>query len=355
MSKKTLTQVLSILVFLVPYILFTPEIVLAGPQSTTYELKEYGFGAGGTTGTDSTNYSLFGLIGEVEYGQLSSTNYSVNSGLTYTIISNVPAAPSFTNPSNNYDRLKFIIDNGGNPTDAKFAIGISTNDFVTTNYIQDDNTVGASLGSEDWQTYTNWGGASGEYVTGLTPGTTYKIKVKAKQGNYTETPWSATASVATTQPSLTFGVDAHSITFDNLYGGNTWTDSSKSTVLTTSTNAYNGYTVYAHVTQPLTLGATTIPNYASTNASPSTWAGYGFGYNTSDTDLSGGTANRFSGSKYAGFITTVTGDPVADHAAPVTTEITSEQFTISYRVTTQDTQKAGTYTTTAIYVVIPNY
>lgn len=332
-----------------------PTKILAGPESTTYELKEYGFGAGGAVGAESTSYSLFGMVGETEYGQLSSTNYSVNSGLTYTIISNVPAAPTFTNPSNNYDRLKFVIDNGSNPTDAKFAIGISTDNFVTTNYIQDDNTVGSTLGSEDWQTYANWGSATGEYVTGLTPGTTYKIKVKAKQGNFTETPWSATATVATTQPSLTFGVDSHSITFDSLYGGNSWTDSSKSTVLTTSTNAYNGYTVYAHVTQALTSGVTTIPNYASSNASPSTWAGYGFGYNTSDTDLTGGTANRFSGSKYAGFTTTSTGDPVADHAAPVTTEISNEQFTISYKVATQDIQKAGTYSTTALYVVIPNY
>ncbi|KXK07716.1 MAG: hypothetical protein UZ21_OP11001000938 [Microgenomates bacterium OLB22] len=337
------------------FTLSIPRPVVAGPQSTTYELKEYGFSGGGTTGVDSTSYSLFGLVGETEYGQLQSTNYSANTGLTFTIIAHVPAAPSFTNPSNNYDRLKFVIDNGGNPTDAKFAIGISSDDFVTTRYIQDDNTVGASLGSEDWQTYTNWGGASGEYVTGLTPGTTYKIKVKAKQGNFTETPWSATASVATVQPSLTFGVSADSITFDNLYGGNSWTDSSKSTVLTTSTNAYNGYTIYAHVTQALTFGATTIPNYAGTNASPTTWSGYGFGYNTSDTDLTGGTANRFSGSKYAGFITTATGDPVADHAGPVTTEISNEQFTISYRVTTQETQKAGTYNTTALYVVIPNY
>lgn len=356
MKRLSVSKLLTIIaVYLTSIVFVVPQFVFAGPQSTTYELKEYGFGSGGVTGSESTSYSLFGLLGETEYGQLSSTNYSANTGLTFTIISHVPAAPTFTNPSNNYDRLKFVIDNGGNPTDTTFAIAISTDDFVTTSYIQDDNTVGATLGSEDWQTYTNWGGASGEYVTGLLPGTTYKIKVKARQGNYTETPYSATASVATVQPSLTFGIDSASITFDNLYSGNSWTDTSKSTVLTTSTNAYNGYSIYAHVTQALTNGATTIPNYGSTNASPSTWSGYGFGYNTSDTDLAGGTANRFGGSKYAGFTTSTSGDPVADHTGPVTTEISSEQFTLSYKVVTQDIQKAGTYSTTVLYVVIPSY
>ncbi len=329
--------------------------VYAGPESTTYELKEFGFGGGGTVGAESTSYSVFGLLGEVEFGQLSSTNYSANTGLTFTIVSNVPAAPTFTNPSNNYDRLKFVVDSGGNPTDTKFAIAISTDDFVTTLYIQDDNTIGATLGSEDWQTYANWGSATGEYVTGLLAGTTYKIKVKARQGNFTETPYSSTASVATVQPSLTFGLDSHSITFDNLYSGNSWTDSAKSNVITTSTNAYNGYSVYARVTQALTNGATTIPNYASSNASPSTWSGYGFGYNTSDSDLAGGTANRFSGSKYAGFTTATTGDPVADNPGPVLSEISNEQFTLSYKVVTQDTQKAGAYTTTVLYTVIPSY
>lgn len=329
--------------------------VHAGPESTTYELKEYGFGAGGTSGTDSSNYSLFGTAGEIDAGQLSSTNYTANGGLIFTIITNVPAVPSFTNPSNNYDRLEFIIASGSNPTDANFAIAISSDDFVTTEYIQDDDTVGPALGSEDWQTYANWGSASGEYVTGLTPGTTYKIKVKAKQGNYTETQYSATASVATAQPSLTFGIDSASVTFSSLYSGNSWTDASKTTVLNTSTNAYNGYSIYAHETQALTNGAATIPDYASSNASPSTWSGYGFGYNTSDTSLAGGTANRFSGSKYAGFTTSSSGDPVADHTGPVTTEISSEQFTLSYKVVTQETQKAGAYATTVLYSVIPSY
>lgn len=330
-------------------------LVYAGPTSTTYELKEYGFGAGGTTGSDSTSYTIFGTVGDVGTGQLSSTNYTTNNGLIYTIITNVPAAPTFTNPSNNYDRLKFVIDNASNPTDTTFAIAISSDNFVTTYYIQDDDTVGVSLGSEDWQTYANWGSASGEYVTGLTPGTTYKIKVKARQGNFTETQYSATASVATAQPSLTFGIDSAAITFDNLYSGNSWTDTTKSTVLTTSTNAYNGYSIYAHETQALTYGASTIPDYGSSNASPSTWSGYGFGYNTSDTSLAGGTANRFSGNKYAGFTTSASGDPVADHTGPVTTEITSEQFTMSYKIVTQETQKAGTYATTVLYTVIPSY
>lgn len=343
---------------LVTAYLILPTIALAGPQSTTYEIKDYTFGGGGTSeaGADSTNYTLFGTAGEIDNGALDSTSYTLGGGLTYTLKADVPAAPTFTNPSQNYDRLKFIIDEGGNPSDATYAIAISTDNFSSdTRYIQNDNTIGASLGSEDWQSYANWGGATGEYVTGLLQNTTYYIKVKAERGNFTESQYSATSSVTTSTPSLTFGLDAASLTFNNLDSGNSYTDSSKTTVLTTSTNAYNGYIVYGRATQALTFGSNNIAHYGSPNSAPTTWSGTGFGYTTSDTDLSGGTANRFSGSKYAGFTNSAPGDPVADHTGPVLTAISGEQFTLSYRVTTDSTKPAGTYTSTIIYVVVPEY
>ena len=337
-----------------------PPLAEAGPQSTTYELKEYTFGAGGTSqaGADSSTYTLFGTAGELEYDKLTSSTYALGGGLIFTLKANVPPAPSFTNPSQNYDRLKFIIDNGGNPSDATFAIAISTDNFAAdTRYIQNDNTIGATLGSEDWQTYANWGGASGEYVTGLAAGTTYYIKVKAEQGNFTESEYGSVANAATSLPSLTFGIDSATLNFTSLNPGNSYTDSSKSTILTTSTNAYNGYIVYGRVTQALTFSTFNIANYASPNSAPSTWSGTGFGYTTDDASLTGGAGNRFTngGPKYAGFTTSAPGDPVADHAGPVLTAISSENFTISYRVTADQETEAGVYTTTVLYVVVPEY
>ena len=350
---------IKLIINIILLIIFCTPIAYAGPQSTSYEIKEYGFGAGGTGEggvTGASNYTIFGTAGETEFGQQSSTNYNVNGGLTYTLQASVSAAPTFTNPSSNYDRLKFTLNSAVGAADTKYAIAISSDNFVSdTRYIQNDNTVGTVLGSEDWQTQPQWGGTSGAYVTGLLSNTTYYIKVKAKQGNFTESQWSAASSATTSNPSLTFGLDSYTLTFANLGSGNSYTDSSKTTVLTTSTNAYNGYTVYARVTQPLTSGSNTIANYSSPNSSPTTWSGTGFGYTTDDTTLAGGTAARFSGSKYAGFTTSYPGDPVADHAGPVLTSISSEVFNIGYRVTADSTTTAGSYTTTVLYTVVPEY
>lgn len=332
--------------------------VLAGPQSDNFELVEYGFGSGSVASASSDNYSLFGTVGEVSGGQANSLNYGVNDGLIFTMQANLPPAPTFTNPGDTYDRLHFAINTGSNPADTRFAIAISTDDFATdTRFIQNDNTIGDTLGSEDWQTYTEWGSGSGEYVTGLLQNTTYTVKVKAEQGNFTETDWGPTASVATSVPSLTFGVDSHTVTFDNLNSGNSYTDSTQTTTLTTSTNAYNGYVVNARALGPLTYESNTILDFISPNSAPTSWTGTGFGYTTDDSDLTGGTADRFTngGPNYAGFTTSSPGDPVADHAGPVTTPITDETFTVSYRVTADSTQTAGTYSTTVMYIVVPEY
>lgn len=347
----------ALIVFTVVCLLFTAFPVFAGPSNGTYEMIEYGFGNGGTENSTNGTYKLNAIAGEQQGGLGSNGTFSIGDGLIFTHMADVPPAPTFTNPSSNYDRLKFVLATGGNPSDATYAIAISSDNFTTTNYVQSDNTVGSVLGSEDWQTYATWGGASGAYVTGLAANTTYKIKVKSRQGNFTQTGYGPTASASTVTPSLTFSVSANSVTFSNLNSGNSYTDSSKTTVLTTSTNAYNGYIVYAHTTGLLTSGAFTIPAYASTNGSPTTWSGTGFGYTTDDASLAGGTANRFTsgGPKYAGFVTTTPGDPVADHAGPVLTTISGETFTISYRITVPSSQTAGTYTSKIIYVVVPTF
>lgn len=265
-SRKSLSKfkvLLLVIIFNFSFLTFNLNEVIAGPTSTTYELKQFGFGSGGTENADSTTYSMFGIAGELDLGRPTSTTYALNSGLTYTMQANVPPAPAFTNPGSNYDRLLIVVNTGNNPTDGKFAIAISRDNFVSdTKYVQSDYTIGSVLGLEDWQLYTGgagtgWGGASGFYVTGLNENTTYTIKVAAKHGNYTEVGFGPTAQIATSVPSLSFGLDAASVTF-NLNTSNSYSDTTKSTVFTTSTNAYNGYVIYGRNTGPLTLGANTI-------------------------------------------------------------------------------------------------
>lgn len=337
-----------------------PAFAASLPSSTNFKLQNYSFGAGGTKDSSSTNFRLNGIAGEVEFGRPSSTNFKVGSGLTYLMEANVPNAPTLSTPGNNYDRIKFVLNPVNDTTDTTYALQISTDNFGSDiRFIKSDGTVGSTLTTADFKSYTNWGGASGSFVTGLNANTLYYIRSKARQGNFTESQYGPSASITTSTASLTFTLDSSSITFNNLNNGNSYTDSTKTNTLTTSTNAYNGYTVYGRDNQPLTSpNSNTIANYTSPNSAPTTWSGTGFGYTTNDNNLGGaGGSTRFnSGTNYAGFTTTGPGDPVADNPGPVTTTpISGEVFTISYRVTGNSLTPAGKYTNTIIYTIVPSY
>ena len=154
------------------------------PTSTNYKMINYGFGGGGTASSSSTNYSLFGTLGQVDQGSPSSTNYFIGAGLEFAIQASVSAAPTFVNPSNWYNKLKLTINRGGNdPSDYKYAIRVASGSGQFQ-FVQNDNTLGPDLGLEDWQTYTTWGGASGFNIIGLYLSTTYTAQVAAKQGDF---------------------------------------------------------------------------------------------------------------------------------------------------------------------------
>lgn len=181
------------------------SFLFAFPASTNFKLKSFEFGGGGGT-VSSENYNAEGTVGEVA-GTMDSENYQANGGLQFVQQANTPGAPTLTNDSNWYNKLKIVINESGNPSETTYAIAISDDNFVTTEYVQNDNTVGLTLGSEDFQTYVQWGSTSGEEIIGLTPGTTYKVKVKARQGSYTESPLGPESSAATVNPSLSFDID----------------------------------------------------------------------------------------------------------------------------------------------------
>ncbi len=342
------------LLFFIIYLLsFIPAS--AGPQSTTYDLKAYEFGSGGITGNVSTTYSLFGNTGQVDSSSLNSTTFTAQAGLTYLLLANVPGTPTLAIPANNYDRIKVTLNTSSNPTDATYAIQVSTtSDFSSNNkYVQTDFTLGAS---PVFQSNSTWG-SSGFFVTGLSANTAYYFRAEAEQGKYTQTGFGPSTSQTTGTSTLSFSLDSNSITFSNLNAADSFTDSAKTSVLTTSTNAYSGYTIYGWETRVLTTANNqTISNYGSPNSAPTTWSGTGFGYTTNDSSLTGGTANRFVGSKYAGFQTTGPGDPVVDNPGPnLNAEITNEAFTITYRITGNNITPAGTYTNTILYSIVPSY
>lgn len=182
-------------------------MVFVFPASSNYRLDNFQIGPGGSDDSASTNYQMETVVGEQSDDGQASSNYQLGLGLEFVQMANTPPAPTWLNGGNYYNKLRLIIDEGNNSADTEYAVAISDDDFTTTRYVQDDFTVGDVLGSEDWQTYTDWGGASGEFVVGLQEDTTYKVMVKARQGLYTEGTWGPVATADTDPLSLEFDID----------------------------------------------------------------------------------------------------------------------------------------------------
>lgn len=241
----------------VPKLMIGLSIFAAMPTSTNYQLNNYNYGSGGTSSSTSTNYSLNATTGEVSNTESTSTNFRTRSGNNNLQQAHVPTAPTFTNPANYYNKLHFVVATANNPSDTKFSIAISDDNFVTTRYIQNDNTIGNARGLEDYQTYAAWGSGSGQLVSGLSPGTTYKIKVNAFQDKFTETEYGPTATAATVAPSITFDIDVsasdtetaapYNISIGNLLPATVTTTANKIWI-DLDTNANSGAMVYIRST-----------------------------------------------------------------------------------------------------------
>ncbi len=189
--------------------LIAPRVFASAPATSNYQLNSYGFGSGGTANSTTSNYALEGITGEVSGQSQSTSSYTTKPGFIETQQANVPKV-TISNPGNYYDKLKFVIDEQGNPSDAKYALqikaGDATCDFTTgtINYVKSDDTVGSTLTLTDYQTYTTWGGASGANIIGLSPSTTYCLRAKATQGKFTESGYGPSTNVATSGQSISY-------------------------------------------------------------------------------------------------------------------------------------------------------
>lgn len=235
-------------------ICLAPAAFAAAPSTTNYKLNSYGFGSGGTSNSGTSNYSLEGVTGEVS-GQTSTTAaYQAKPGFTQTQQANVPKV-TLSNPGNYYDKLLLVIDTQNNPTDAKYALQISTtSDFSSNiNYVKSDHTIGASLTTADYQLYSSWGGSSGATIIGLSSSTTYYIRAKATQGQFTESAYGPSSSAATVGQQLSFCTystsgscgGSNSVSFSSLLAGNI-SNSTTNIGVDFATNANSGGNVYIY-------------------------------------------------------------------------------------------------------------
>jgi hypothetical protein len=231
-----------------------PWLIIAGlPASGSFKLDSYGFGTGGTANSSSGNYRINGIAGDAASGTESSSNYKVKAGETHQKEANVPTI-TISNDDRWYNKLKVVIGPQNNPSDAKFAVAISTDNFASdVRYVKSDFTVGTTLGFSDYLTYAAWGSASGQMVRGLSRSTVYTVKAKAYQGKFTESGYGPTSSAATVDPQLSFDIDVSSldqstsppylISFGTI-PVSTVTDSPKKVWASIDTNGESGAKVY---------------------------------------------------------------------------------------------------------------
>jgi hypothetical protein len=296
------------------------------PTSTNYTLKNYDIGSGGGSGS-SSSYKLNGISGTENGAQVGSSNYKLNAGEPNAQTASVPPAPTFTNPSNQYNRLRLALSVGTDPTDTKYLIAISPDSFTTTYYVQTDDTISSSLSFSNYQTNTAWG-ASGFWVVGLVPGTTYSVKVKALQGNFTGSAYGPTATAATVQPSITFSVETSltstppfNVNFSSLPAGSV-VSANATAIMTLSSNALMGGSIY--VSSSNAGLRSTAASYTLNSATANLTAaanGYG-GIVTSASQSSGGplaAISPFNGAgNNVGVLSTAL-QTVASTPAPITT------------------------------------
>lgn len=241
--------------------------------------------------------------------------------------------------------------------------------FTVSSIQKYEYSIGTTAGATNVKNWTDNGTTTSVTATGLTLQTSqmYFVNVRATDNAGNAATQSSNGQLVA--PSMTFSISPTSITFSELNAANSYTDS-KTTTLTTSTNAYGGYMVRLAATDSLrTSGNFTIPAFSGGSyASPDTWQSgdTGFGYTSSDTTIQG--ANKFQSATcpggtalaapgcFAPYSQTGPGDIVADHTDNVSgSAISSEQFTITHRLTTTATQAAGQYIAALLYTITAVY
>lgn len=248
-------------------------------SSTGFKLNSYSLDGGSTNSSASTTYKLNSSSGATQGSTTASTNYQTKSGVIQSQQANVPNAPTLSNNGGAYfDKLNFIIDTSGNPTDATYSVAVSTtSNFTVTDYVQSDGTLNTT---PVYQTYTAWGSGAGTLALGLSSSTAYWFKVDAIHGRFSASGYGPSATVSTGGggggPTLSYSLTPNTINLGSLTSGSVITSSTIS--FTYSTNASNGGTIYmAGSTTGLTSTAGSYTIGVSPPSGNLTSLGEGFG------------------------------------------------------------------------------
>lgn len=348
-------------------LLFSGHLALAQSLgSTNYQINDSEFDSAGGV-SSSTNYQSQDAMTSQDESQVSSTTFNLFSGFIKRSFPHVPGTPTLVNTGGSLStQLDFVVVQGnGNASDVEYAIAISSDNFTTTSYVQADDTVGATT---VWQTYTAWGGATGQRISGLTSLTTYKIKVKARYAANTETAFSSEASAATASGVQTFTFTISGVAAGSSVAGTTTTTDSTATgasfgtlnnntnytaaqILAVNTNSVSGYSVTASQDHSLRNSSSlaTIGDFSGTASDNEGQGGFGYALQNilaSDASFVYNASGRTFNSK--GFQTTpvtVMGNAGSSNA----------QVYLVYRLRIDATQPSGGYSNQITYTGTANF
>ncbi|MDD4381882.1 MAG: hypothetical protein PHE21_00870 [Candidatus Dojkabacteria bacterium] len=223
---KVCLSVLLLSVF--PLIVFAEEL-----DSTNYKIVGAKTSSGGGLG-DSTNYSLINSVGKISANpRVYSTNYRLYQEPSFAFLAAQPTIQCFETDTDGstactsgppellaggmvaicggdgcYDKARFEISASSNPSDTLYGIQISTDNFSSDIKYIDGSTFRpeSTYDINDFRTETVWE-TEDFNIQGLTPNTTYYLRISALHGDFTQSDNSIVANATTTTGSIEFDID----------------------------------------------------------------------------------------------------------------------------------------------------
>ncbi|KKS13332.1 MAG: hypothetical protein UU69_C0008G0017 [Candidatus Magasanikbacteria bacterium GW2011_GWA2_41_55] len=188
---------------------------------------------GSKTYSGETTIALTGLATSTQYvakiwAYDTFGNLTPSSGeISFYTLATAPGTPTVTASTTLSTALKIVLNQATNPSGVTYGICKTTNgtSCASNSYLQADGTLGASA---VWQSYTTWGGATGQDIIGLTANTSYQFLTQASNGdNYTTSLSTANSATYTLANAVTsFSVSNTSVT-STLQLQLSWTNNSQ--------------------------------------------------------------------------------------------------------------------------------
>ncbi len=186
-----------------------------------YRIVDPTIDSGGNDDQSSgSGYNLFSTIGgSLNDERFESANYKLGTGQGYTIMANVPTVASFNTNDISlcgeggcYDRARFEIDTQSNPSDTLYLVEISSDNWTTVQCLDGDTHLPKPIADKDINDYLTQGAWqagtwSGLNILGLQSNTTYQLRIRALNGDFTESEPGPSTEARTNNPTIVFDLD----------------------------------------------------------------------------------------------------------------------------------------------------